>query len=98
MSPTSSRSSIPKIAPRRLTWHASASCSKRGETMSTQFNVEKENARFLYIFRRVLTTLAVLVCLYLATSTYAILRSNSGYLHDWRGAICILLTAIVFLL
>ena len=66
--------------------------------MSTQFDVEKENARFLLIFRRVMIMVAALVCLYLTASTYAILRSNPDYLHDWRGVLCILLTAVVFLL
>ena len=66
--------------------------------MSAHFDVEKENTRFLLIFRRVMVMVAVLVCLYLAASTYAILRSNPDYLHDWRGIVCILLTAVVFLL
>jgi signal transduction histidine kinase len=66
--------------------------------MSAQFDVEKENAHFLLIFRRVMIMVAALVCLYLTASTYAILRSNPDYLHDWRGVVCILLTAVVFLL
>jgi len=41
---------------------------------------------------------AVLVCIYLTASTYAILRNNPDYLHDWRGVVCILLTAVAFLL
>jgi signal transduction histidine kinase len=41
---------------------------------------------------------AVLVGLYLTASTYAILKSHPDDLHDWRGVICILLTAVVFLL
>lgn len=66
--------------------------------MSAHFDIEKDNARFLLIFRRVMIILAVLVCLYLTASTYAILRSSPGYLHDWRGVVCILLTAVAFLL
>jgi hypothetical protein len=66
--------------------------------MSAQFGVEKENARFLLIFRRVMIMVAFLVGIYLTASTYAILRNNPGYLHDWRGVACILLTAVVFLL
>jgi signal transduction histidine kinase len=66
--------------------------------MSAQFDIEKENTRFLLIFRRVMMMVAVLVCLYLTASTYAILNSNPDYLHDWRGIVCILLTAVVFLL
>jgi signal transduction histidine kinase len=66
--------------------------------MSAQFDVERENTRFLLIFRRVMMMVAALVCLYLTASTYAILRSHPDYLHDWRGVVCILLTAVVFLL
>ncbi|HEX6555192.1 MAG TPA: sensor histidine kinase [Ktedonobacteraceae bacterium] len=66
--------------------------------MSAQFDVERENTRFWLIFRRVMMMVAALVCLYLTASTYAILKSNPGYLHDWRGVVCILLTAVVFLL
>jgi signal transduction histidine kinase len=66
--------------------------------MSAQLDIEKENARFLLILKRVLLTLAVLVGIYLTASTSAILSSNPGYLHDWRGAVCILLTSVVFLL
>jgi signal transduction histidine kinase len=66
--------------------------------MSADYNVENDNARFLLIFRRVMPMFAVLIGIYLTASTYAILKSNPIYLHDWRGAVCILLTAIVFLL
>ncbi|HLI08556.1 MAG TPA: sensor histidine kinase [Ktedonobacteraceae bacterium] len=65
--------------------------------MSAQFDVEGDNARFLLVFRRVITTLSVFICIYLTVSTYAILKNNPGYLHDWRGAVCILLTIIIFL-
>lgn len=61
-------------------------------------DVERDNARFLLILKRVLITLAVLVGIYLTASTSAILSSNPGYLHDWRGTVCILLAAVVFLL
>ncbi len=66
--------------------------------MSAQFDVEKENARFLLIFRRVMMMFAALIGMYLTALTYAILRSNPGYLHDWRGVMCILLTTVAFLL
>ena len=66
--------------------------------MSAQFDVEKENARFLLIFRRVMLLVAILVCAYLTASTSAILESNPGYLHGWRGIVCIFLTVIAFLL
>lgn len=66
--------------------------------MPASFDVEKENTRFLIIFRRVMIMVAVLVGIFLTVSTYSILRSNPDYLHDWRGIACILLTAIAFLL
>lgn len=66
--------------------------------MPASFDVEKENMRFLVTFRRVMMMVAVLVGIFLAVSTYAILRSNPDYLHDWHGVVCILLTVIVFLL
>jgi signal transduction histidine kinase len=64
--------------------------------MSAHYDVENDNVRFLFIFRRVMSMFAVLIGIYLTASTYAILKSNPIYLHDWRGAISILLTAIVF--
>src|SRR5215472_7147038 len=66
--------------------------------MSPHYDVENDNARFLLIFRRVMSMFAVLIGIYLTASTYAILTSNPIYLHDWRGAVSILLTAVVFLL
>jgi signal transduction histidine kinase len=39
---------------------------------------------------------AVLVCIYLTASTYAILKNNPDYLHDWRGVAWILLSGVVF--
>lgn len=66
--------------------------------MSASFDIEKENTGFLLIFRRVMMMVSVLVGIYLAASTYGILRSNPGYLHDWRGVVCILLTIAAFLI
>jgi signal transduction histidine kinase len=66
--------------------------------MSVHFDVEQENARFLHTFRRVLALCAVFVCIYLIGLTYAILKGNPSYLHDWRGATCIGLTLVVFIL
>lgn len=66
--------------------------------MSVQGNIEKYNAPFLRIFRRVITAVAAFTCIYLIALTCAILKSNPGYLHDWRATVCILLTVIAFLL
>lgn len=66
--------------------------------MPAPFDVEKENTRFSLIFRRVMMMVAVLVGIFLTASTYAILRGNPDYLHDWRGVLCILLTVVIFLL
>ena len=53
--------------------------------MSAHFDVEKDNAHFLRIFRRVFTMFTILIGIYLTASTYAILINNPSYLHDWRG-------------
>ncbi len=66
--------------------------------MSAHFDIEKENARFLLIFRRVMTMFAILIGFALVISTYTVLESNPDYLHDWRGIACILLAAVIFLL
>ncbi len=66
--------------------------------MSAHFDVEKDNARFLYIFRRFMLLMTVLLGIYLAISTYGILKSNPGYFQNWRGSMCIFLAISVFLL
>jgi len=66
--------------------------------VSVHFDVEKENARFLRNFRRVIIMSAVLICIYLTVFTYAILKSHPIYMRDWRGITSILLTVLVFLL
>ena len=66
--------------------------------MSAHFDVEKDNARFFRISRRVITMFTVLTCIYLAASTYAILINNPSYMHDWRGVTCIVLTILAFLI
>src|SRR5581483_2977557 len=66
--------------------------------MSAHFDIEKENARFLLIFRRVMMMFAILIGFSLVISTYTILKSNPDYLHDWRGIVCIFLATVVFLL
>ena len=66
--------------------------------MSVHFDVEKDNAHFLRISRRVITMFFVLISIYLAASTYAILLNNPSYIHDWRGVICIVLTIQAFLI
>ncbi len=42
--------------------------------MSAHFDVEKDNAHFFRIFRRVFTMFTVLIGIYLIASTYAILN------------------------
>lgn len=66
--------------------------------MSAHFDVEKDNARFFRVSRRVFTMLAVLIGIYLTISTSAILMNNPSYMHDWRGVSCIGLTILAFLL
>ena len=66
--------------------------------MSAHFDVEKDNARFFRISRRVITMFTVLICIYLTASTYAILINNPSYMHDWRGVTCIVLTILAFLM
>ena len=66
--------------------------------MSAQFDVEKDNARFQHIFRRVLTMLAVLIGIYLIASTTAILMNNPSYMQNWRGVTCIALTVLALLI
>lgn len=66
--------------------------------MSAHFDVEQDNVRFLRISRRVLTMFFVLLSIYLAASTYAVLLSTPSSLHDWRGVICIALTVLAFLI
>lgn len=65
---------------------------------ATYDQVDRDNEQFLRIFRRVLATFAVLIGIFLAATTYGTLKSNPGYMQDWRGAACILLTISVFLL
>lgn len=65
--------------------------------MSVHFDVEKDNENFLRIFRRMIMASAVLVCIYLTASTFAILKSNPIYMHDWRGVTSILLVALIFI-
>nr|HET6903110.1 sensor histidine kinase [Ktedonobacteraceae bacterium] len=66
--------------------------------MSAHFDVEKDNAHFFRISRRVITMFSVLTCIYLAASTYAILINNPSYMHDWRGVTCIGLTMLAVLI
>ena len=66
--------------------------------MSAHFDVEKDNAHFFRLSRRVITMFTVLICIYLTASTYAILVNNPSYMHDWRGVTCIVLTALAFLI
>ncbi|MGI9057950.1 MAG: sensor histidine kinase [Ktedonobacteraceae bacterium] len=66
--------------------------------MSAHFDVEKDNAHFFRIFRRVFAMFTVLICIYLTASTYAILLNNPSYMHDWRGVTCIVLTVLAFLI
>ncbi len=66
--------------------------------MSAYFDVEKDNARFFRISRRVITMFTVLICIYLTASNYAILINNPSYMHDWRGVTCIVLTILAFLI
>lgn len=66
--------------------------------MPAPFDVEKEDARFLIIFRRSMAMIAFLVGVYLTVSTAAILRNNPGLWHDWRGSVCILLASVALLL
>src|SRR5450755_3143262 len=66
--------------------------------MSAQFDVEKDNARFQHIFRRVLTMLAVLIGIYFIASTTAILMNNPSYMQNWRGVACIVLTVLALLI
>jgi signal transduction histidine kinase len=66
--------------------------------MSAHFDVEKDDAHFFRIFRRVFTMFTVLIGIYLTASTYAILKNNPSYMHDWRGVTCIGLTILAFLI
>ena len=66
--------------------------------MSAHFDVEKDNAHFFRIFRRVITMFTILIGIYLTASTYAILINNPSYMHDWRGVTCIGLTVLAFLI
>ncbi len=66
--------------------------------MSAHFDVEKDDARFFRISRRVITMFTVLIGIYLTASTYAILINNPSYMHDWRGVTCIGLTMLAFLI
>ena len=66
--------------------------------MSAHFDVEKDNAHFFRIFRRVFMMFTILIGIYLTASTYAILINNPSYMHDWRGVTCIGLTVLAFLI
>ncbi|QBD81708.1 sensor histidine kinase [Ktedonosporobacter rubrisoli] len=66
--------------------------------MSALFDVEKDNARFFRLSRRVFTMFAILTGLYLAASTSAILLNNPSFMHDWRGIASIVLTILAFLI
>ena len=66
--------------------------------MSAHFDVEKDNAHFFRLSRRVITVFAVLMCIYLTASTYAILMNNPSYMHNWRGVTCIVLTVLALLI
>jgi signal transduction histidine kinase len=66
--------------------------------MAAQFDVEKDNAHFFRIFRRVNTTIAVLIGIYLIVSTYAILMGSPSYMQDWRGVTCIMLIVLALLI
>lgn len=66
--------------------------------MSAQFDIEKDNARFQRTFRRVLTMIAILMCIYLTVSTTAILMNNPSYMQNWRGVTCIVLAVLALLI
>ncbi|GCE20101.1 sensor histidine kinase [Dictyobacter kobayashii] len=66
--------------------------------MSAHFDVEKDNALFFRISRRVITMFTVLICIYLTASTYVILINNPSYLQNWRGITCIVLTVLALLI
>src|SRR5947209_13089906 len=66
--------------------------------MPAHFDVEKDNAHFFRLFRRMITMFTVLTGIYLTASTSAILMNNPSYMHDWRGVTCIVLTVLAFLI
>ncbi|HEV2655328.1 MAG TPA: sensor histidine kinase [Ktedonobacteraceae bacterium] len=61
-------------------------------------DIEKDNARFQRTFRRVLTMIAILMCIYLTVSTTAILMNNPSSMQDWRGITCIVLVVLALLI
>ena len=66
--------------------------------MSAHFDVEKDNAYFFRLSRRVLTLFTILIDIYLIASTTAILMNNLSYIHNWRGVTCIVLTVLALLI
>lgn len=66
--------------------------------MPAHLDVEKDDARFLRNFLRVLMVFVFLMFIFLAGLTYAILKDNPSYMHDWRGVTCIVLATVAFLL
>ena len=66
--------------------------------MSAHFDVEKDNAYFFRLSRRVLTLFTILIDIYLIASTTAILMNNPSYIHNWRGVTCIVLTVLALLI
>src|SRR3989440_613718 len=66
--------------------------------MPAHFDVEKDNAHFFRLSRRMITMFTVLTGIYLTASTSAILMNNPSYMHDWRGVTCIVLTVLAFLI
>ena len=66
--------------------------------MPAHFDVEKDNAHFFRLSRRVITMFAALIGIYLVASTSAILMNNPSYMHNWRGVTCIVLTVLALLI
>jgi signal transduction histidine kinase len=66
--------------------------------MSVHFDIDKDNAHFSRIFRRVIISLAILLDLYLIAFTSAFLLSNPAYIRNWRGPACITLTILFILM
>jgi signal transduction histidine kinase len=66
--------------------------------MSVHFDINKDNAHFSRIFRRVIISLAILLDLYLIAFTSAFLLSNPAYIRNWRGPACITLTILFILM
>lgn len=61
-------------------------------------DIETDDVAFNRTFKRVMVGFVIFVFLYLVILDFAVFANTPGYLRDWRGVTCIVLSVIAFLL